>query len=600
MKIKNPPTSWNLTPLFTGDNDPEIKKSRDQVKKNVYRFINKWKKRSDYLIKPRVLKEALNEYEKLITEHGLDGKEGYYFSLRSYLEQDNPKLKAKLNKIIEFSQQASIDMQFFTLNLSRVTKEHQKKFLSSELLSDYHYFLKRLFDEANYLLSDEAEKVMTLKSKPAYGDWVRLTGEFLSKQVRVVKTPGGAVSKTFNEILSLMDHTNKKTRDDAARVLNEILADYIEVGEAEMNAILENHRNDNKLRGLPRPDSAMHLSDDVPSEVVDTLVSVVKKQYNLTKRYYQLKAKLFKVKKLEYHERNLEFEDIEKKYSYEDSVVLVSKVFSRLDSEFVDIFNTFVKNGQVDVFPRKGKAGGAFCAYDVKSHPVFVLLNHTDKLVDVATLAHEFGHAINDELMRKKQHGLYFSTPLATAEVASTFFEDFVFDELLRDANEEERLSLLMSKLNDELSTTIRQIAFYDFETELHAMHNNTGFLSHKDIGALFQKHMRAYMGSGVEQSKGSQNWWLYVSHFRRFFYVYSYAGGLLISKALQRQVKADSTRIEKFKEFLSAGASDSPVNIFNTVDIDITKQAFWKEGLKEIEDLLDETESLAKRLKKI
>ena len=107
-------------------------------------------------------------------------------------------------------------------------------------------------------------------------------------------------------------------------------------------------------------------------------------------------------------------------------------------------------------------------------------------------------------------------------------------------------------------------------------------------------------MGDSVEQSLGSENWWIYWSHIRSFFYVYSYASGLLISKSLQNSVKKDGNFVKQVKEFLSAGTSASPKAIFANLGIDITDSKFWTSGLDEIEALLKETEKLAKKLKKI
>ncbi len=107
-------------------------------------------------------------------------------------------------------------------------------------------------------------------------------------------------------------------------------------------------------------------------------------------------------------------------------------------------------------------------------------------------------------------------------------------------------------------------------------------------------------MGPAVEQSPGAENWWVYWGHIRNFFYVYSYASGLLISKAMQARVKADKKFVEQVKYFLSAGTSDSPTNIFKNIGIDITQSDFWTSGLKEIENLLTATEQLAKKLGKI
>ncbi|MGE5840158.1 MAG: M3 family metallopeptidase, partial [Deltaproteobacteria bacterium] len=97
-----------------------------------------------------------------------------------------------------------------------------------------------------------------------------------------------------------------------------------------------------------------------------------------------------------------------------------------------------------------------------------------------------------------------------------------------------------------------------------------------------------------------SESWWVYWSHIRAFFYVYSYASGLLISKSLQNSVKKDPQFIAKVKDFLSAGLSDSPANIFRNLGVDIRDKTFWDKGLDEVEHLLEETTRLAKRMKKI
>jgi oligoendopeptidase F len=218
----------------------------------------------------------------------------------------------------------------------------------------------------------------------------------------------------------------------------------------------------------------------------------------------------------------------------------------------------------------------------------------------VLTLAHELGHGINNELIKEKQNALNFGTPISTAEVASTFMEDFVLQEILKKADDDLRLSIMMMRLNDEVSTIFRQVACYRFEQQLHQDFRQKGYLSKDDIGKLFQKHMAAYMGDAVEQSSGSENWWIYWGHTRSFFYVYSYASGLLISKSLQKSVKDNHHFIEKVKDFLSAGLSSSPENIFRRLGIDITDQGFWDKGLDEVETLLQETMRLARKLGKL
>ena len=592
---------WDLSPLYKDDTDPQIEKDLTHHKRQSYIFIDKWKDRTDYLESASVLKEALMDYEVWLDGGGILGEIGYYFSLRSAQEENNPKLKARDNKINDWATKISNDAQFFTLRLAKISTDLQQKFLNNKDLDRWQYFLKNIFDDAKYLLSEAEEKIMSLKSAPAHTKWVEMLSSLLSKETRTVyNRDGKKATLSFSEIAGLLSHTNKKIRDKSFLEFNNILNQYSDVAEAEINSILLNKKINDELRGLARPDSSRHLSDDISTEIVDVLLSEVRKAYTLSKKYYALKAKLFGKETLDYHERNVPYGDIKKSYPYKDSLKLVTQVFKNLDPDFHRHFENFITKNQIDVYPKIGKSGGAFCAYNSPTSPVYILLNHTDELRDVLTIAHEAGHGINDEFMKESQNSLYFGTPMVTAEVASTFCEDFVFDELLKQADDNLRLSLLMSKLGDEISTIMRQVAAYSFEQDLHSEFRKQGYLSKETIGQIFRKHMKSYMGPKVLASPGTENWWIYWSHFRNFFYVYSYASGLLISKSMQASYKADVKFMEKIKTFLRAGSSRSPEKLFNDLDIDISDPKFWNRGLTEIETLIKETERLAKRLHKI
>ncbi len=593
-------TEWDLSMLFSGDDDPKIEKVKKQIEEEVKKFVLKWKGRDDYLEDPKALKEALDEYEKLMRDYGTEGNIYYYFAKRSSQDQNDPVIRAKEKKIEDFALKKDNELMFFRLNLTRIPLEKQPKFLEDISLRKYRHFLSRIFAEAKHILSEKEERIMNLKSSVSHFNWMRMISNFLVKEERIVlNEEGNEELKNFSEIMSLLSSQKKEIRDCAAKALNEILANHVDAAENELNSIMENKKINDELRNYPRADSARHIIDDIETEIVDSLIEEVTKRFDLSKKFYELKAKLMGLHKLEYHERNVPYGKVDKKYNWQEGADLVYKVLSGLDEEFGNIVKKFIEKGHIDVFPKKGKTGGGYCANNLVGSPVYILLNYTDRMRDIATLAHEAGHGINDELM-KKQNSLNYATSLATAEVASTFMEDFVFEELLKDADEETRLSLMVNKLNDDISTIIRQVACYNLEMELHKEFRDKGYLSKEDIGKIFRKNMESYMGEYVEQSAGSENWWISWEHIRYLFYVYSYASGLLISKAMQRKVKEDPGFISKVKEFLSAGMSKSPKEIFLDMGIDISKKEFWAEGMKEVEDLLNETEALAKKLGKI
>jgi oligoendopeptidase F len=324
------------------------------------------------------------------------------------------------------------------------------------------------------------------------------------------------------------------------------------------------------------------------------MLSSVERRYDIAQRFYNLKARLLGIDRLAYHERNVPVGTLEQQYTFDESMEIVRAVFNGLDPDFSEILETMRQAGQFDVYPRPGKVGGAFCAHALITQPTYVLLNHTGRLNDVLTLAHEMGHAINNELTRKFQNSLNFDTSLATAEVASTFMEDFVIEHIEKQTSSSDRLSILMMKLNDDVSSIFRQVSAYRFEQALHGEYAARHYVEQKEIGRLFQAHMGAYMGPSVEQSPGSENWWVYWSHFRNHFYVYSYASGLLISKSLQQMVRDEPESIMAVKRFLAAGTSAAPSTIFADIGIDIADASFWERGISAVEQNLEEAEQLA------
>lgn len=599
IKVKQ--TAWNLKPLFKSDNDPAMAEERKIAECESYKFINKWKDRTDYLEKPAVLREALDEYEAWRRNYGTAGDEDAYFFLRTCQNQNNPKLKAKFGKIQDFSIKIANDIQFFSLKIARIGKEFQNKFLDFEGLKDYKHFLEKLFAESKYLLSEPEEKIMNLKSASAYSNWVNMMEGFLAKEERVVPGSDGKKSKkNFSEILSLTSDKKKRVRDVAAAAVNDIFKKNADVAEAEMNSIMADKKINDELRGFSRPDSSMHLNDDIESEIADVLVNAISARFDISQRYYRLKAKLFGVKKLKYYEGNVEYGRVDKKYSYQEAVNMVFDVFGKADKQFANIFKKFIENGQIDVFPGKGKSGGGFCFNNMISQPTYILMNFTGRLLDVFTLAHESGHGINNELMKKTQNALNFGTPHFIAEAASKFMESFAFYEMLEKTDGEERLEIMMMILSDDISHIFSSAARNMFEREMHKEFQRKGYLSKEEIGRMYKKHGQDYKGSAVEHGEGSENWWMHITHFRVFFYNYQYAAGILVAKFFAKSARENPEFIGKIKEFLSSGASDSPRNLLKKVGVDITRKEFWNKGIDEVENLLDEAEKLAKKLGKI
>ena len=398
--------------------------------------------------------------------------------------------------------------------------------------------------------------------------------------------------------MSNLKDSHTKVSKSSADAIKSILQIHTKVAEKEINSFLENKGINDKLRGYERPDSSRHLGEGIETKAVDTLIETVTKNFKISHDFYSFKAKLLKVQSFDYWNRGIEYGKLSISYTYEQGVSIVSEALSRISPEFVSIFHDYVQNGQIDVYPKKGKTGGAFSSSSYV-HSGVIMLNYTGGFREVTTLAHEMGHAIHG-IKARRENPLNYDHPMCTAEVASTFCEDFVIDEMYAKATDSEKLSIMVGQLEDKVGTIFRQIAAYNFEKELHETFRVKGYLPNAEIGKIFNKHMKSYLGPNVHLDEHSGKGWMYWGHFRNPFYVYSYSMALLVAQFARKRFKQDPVYLEKINEFYSTGSSLTPAQIFANLGLDVYDQNRWQEGIDEVKKLLSDAKKLAKKLGKI
>jgi oligoendopeptidase F len=232
------------------------------------------------------------------------------------------------------------------------------------------------------------------------------------------------------------------------------------------------------------------------------------------------------------------------------------------------------------------------------AHP-YILMNFTDKLRDVMTLAHELGHGVHQYLSRGVGY-LQCDTPLTTAETASVFGEMLTFHRLLEIYQEPRtRLAMLCSKIEDAFATVFRQVVLTRFEQSLHQARREHGELTTEQINDLWLAANRPLHGDAVQLTDGYAWWWMYIGHFIHVpFYCYAYAFGELLVLALVQKYKQEgSAFVPRYLELLAAGGSDAPHVLLAKLGVDVNDPAFWELGLHLLADMVSEAEQLASKL---
>ena len=571
-------TQWDLSkPFYTSLDDPRLQKDIEIVKAAFDAFEKKYKNSKKYLEDTKGLKKALDEYTALQT--ALDPKPLYYIQYILALDSGNSKAQALLNKYAGELTTYSNKIVFFTLALGKIAQPLQKKFLSDQSLYEYHYFLSQIFKQAKHQLTEAEEKILNIKTLTSRTLWIQGSEKLQNKQTVGFKGKPIPLSEAFNLLHTLPLIQRRKLSGEIMAILRSI-SDF---SESELNAICTDKKATDELRHFDKPYSSRALQNELPEKSIESLVAVVSKNFPVSGEYYGIKKKLLGLSHLEYPDRIASLGTIKKRFSFDESVQILRSAFYKAGSEFGSIFDQMLENGQIDVYPKKGKTGGAFCSHGIDT-PTLVLLNHTNTFNDVITFGHEMGHAFHAELS-KKQIPLYQHYSTAVAETASTLFERFVFDEIFERLSEKEKIIALDQMIMNSLSTIFRQIAFFNFENEMHTLVRQKGFLSKEELAQLMNKHVSEYLGKSFKLSEDDGYFFVMLRHVRNLFYVYTYAFGALVSFSLYEKYKQDSRYIEHITGFLSAGGSRSPAAIFKDMGIDITNINFFEYGIANIKN---------------
>jgi oligoendopeptidase F len=581
---------WNLGLLYKSPEDPQIEKDMQEIEQRCADFAKKYQN-GQFLKDEDLLLQSLKDYEKLCEY--IECKPFVYFYFLRDIESSNPKAAQAIQLISSRSAKAGNLVVFYEVEIGKLSDEDQKKYLNSKKLSHYKVLLQRIFVDAKHTLSVAEEKIMNLKNLPADQMWSDANEKILNK--RSVKWKGKTISLSEG-LQKIHDLPNAKERYKLDELVSEKLKEVGEFAEAEINAVYTNKKIDDELRGykLPYENTVRSYRND--KDVVEQLVKTTTEAFPLAHRFFKIKSKILKLKKLKYADRKIGIGKINKKFTFAESVEILKKILNDIDPKYAEIFSGYLKNGQIDVPPRVGKTSGAYC-FSTYRNPTFVLLNHTDTFDSFSTLAHEMGHAFHGELCQK-QGTIYSSYSTSLAESASTLFETLAVEEVSETLSDKEKIIALHDRINDDIQTIFRQIACFNFEKDLHQAIRSKGYLTKEEIGWFHNKNMKAYLGPLYQFTENDGYFFVTWSHIRRFFYVYSYAYGQLVSKALVRRYRQDKKFWSKIEQYLSAGGKDSPENILKEIGLDVTKPEFWKEGLKELEENIIKLEKLVAKKK--
>ena len=587
--------AWDLSDLYRGLDDPRLSSDLQDALARAQKFETTYRGKIAIAGGPTAdfLFTALQEHESLSEQ--MD-RSAVYASLVHAARTDDPAHGALVSRVREKQTEINKHLIFFDLEWIQVADADAVRLIADPRLARYRHFLEQKRAWKPHFLSEPEEKILDEKSVTGRAAFVRLFDETVSALRCPFEQGGKSELLSVQQILSKLYDANREVRKAAAEGLTKTLQDNSRLLTYVFNTLVLDHRSDCNLRHFDSVMGSRHLANEINDTVVEALMTAAERHHGIFQRYYRLKGKLLGLDELRDYDRYAPISGDLPSCDWTKARAIVESSYAAFDPKAGAIISEFFDKRWIDAELRDGKRGGAFSSSAVPSAHPYILMNYTDKMRDVMTLAHELGHGLHQYLSRAVGY-FQCGTPLTTAETASVFGEMLTFQRLqVLYPEPRVRLAMLCSKIEDGFATVFRQVVLTRFEQALHKARQERGELTTEQINELWMAANRPMHGDAVRLTDNYGWWWLYIGHFIHVpFYCYAYAFGELLVLALVQKYKQEGAAfVPKYLQLLSSGGSDAPHVLLAKLGVDVTDPSFWELGLRLLGDMVTEAETLA------
>jgi len=581
-------TKWSLADLYPGFNTPELESAFDVIEEQVTSFEGLRSNLTPDMPADRFLDIVRASEEMTRVAIKLSSFAGLAFSADTQ-DQTALSLQARVQQFLADMENRTL---FFELWWKDLDEENAKRLM--ETSRDYRYYLEEMRHFKPHTLSEPEEKIINLKNVTGSNALITLYSSITNRYVFKLEVEGETKELTRGQMMTYVQGPDHDMRAAAYREIYRVFGDDSPILGQMYQTRVRDWRNENlTLRKFSSPIAVRNLGNDIPDKAVDTLLDVARKNVGIFQRYFKMKAKLLGMEKLRRYDIYAPVVQAEKTFEFDAAAQMVFDSFAGFDPKIAELARRVFDEDHLDSEVRKGKREGAFCASTLPEMTPWVLLNYQSRARDVATMAHELGHAIH--AMLASHHSTFtFHSSLPLAETASTFGEMMLTDCLLAaETDEDVRRDILFKQVDDAYATIMRQSYFALFEKQAHEMVVKNASVD--ELAAAYMENLKEQFGDSLELSDEFKWEWVSIPHiYHTPFYVYAYAFGQLLVLSLYQQFKQEGESFKpKYLRILSAGGSEAPAEILGEAGIDIESAEFWQGGFDVVDGLVKQLEEL-------
>lgn len=467
----------------------------------------------------------------------------------------------------------------------------------NERIAYYGRKIEEMLRGQEHTLDAEKEELLA-----AAGDMAEAPDDIFSvlmnadmKYPDIVLEDGTHLPLTNSTYISYMESPDRAVREGAFKTLYGQIASL----KNTFAAIYRGNLKQAKFYAQSRKYSsarAMYLADsNVPESVYDNLLSAVHEALPMMYRYVAVRKKVLGVDKLHMYDVYTPIVAAQNQtYEFEQAKQMVLEALKPMGEDYLSHAREGLENRWIDIYPNKGKKGGAYSWGCYDSQP-FILLNYTKNLDSVFTLIHEMGHSIHSYYSITAQDYAYSDYKIFVAEVASTCNECLLMHDLLEKTTDKEQRKYLLNHYLDSFKGTLfRQTMFAEFEKTAHDYCAQGKPLTAEALSQMYLELNQKYFGPDMEKDEEIAYEWMRIPHFYTPFYVYQYATGYSAAVALSAKIlKEGKPAVDAYMSFLKGGESKDPIDLLKMAGVDMTTEKPVADALALFGELVAELEAL-------
>jgi len=586
--IRYQQTRWSLHDLFPAPHSSELETAFQTLDQLVAEFETYRASLHEDISVEEFLK-ILKQLEKI---QNLGSRLYAYAGLLFSEDTQNQTAQTLTARVEQFVADLTNRTLFFNLWWKDLSDEAAARLMPAA--GDLEYWLEALRHFKPHTLSEAEEKIINIKNVTGVNALQMLYSSITNRYTFKITVNGEEKELTRGELMVYVRGSDPALRAAAYQELYRVYGNDGTILGQIYQALVRDWRNEQiNLRKHRTPMSARNLVNDLPDAVVDTLLDVCSSNVDVFQRYFRLKARWLKMERLRRYDIYAPVAKAEKQYPFEQAALTVFDAFREFDPQIADLARRVFEEKHLDSEVRKGKRGGAFCWGAVPELTPWVLLNYQGRADDMATMAHELGHAIHS-MLAAHHSVLTWHSNLPLAETASTFGEMLLIDRLLKtESDPAVRRDLLFRQIDDAYATIQRQVFFALFEREAHEMVHEGASVD--ELANAYMHNLHTQFGDAVEVSDEFRWEWVSIPHiFDVPFYVYAYAFGQLLVFSLYQQYKAEGEAFKpRYLKILSTGGSKAPIKVLSEAGVDVSQPSFWQGGYDFIRQQIEALERI-------